>query len=140
MKTLKDFATHSNISAQLIRATVRQFGSWEYFTECARDITEHGADAGFGQFVYYADTCAFYAKHRALILALVAEMADSLGEDQLTMVRNFNCLGKDYTLEEVGETLYSPKNKHQTQVANALAWFTLEEVARSFVDFVEGGE
>lgn len=137
MKTMKQFIEQSSIDAKLIRATVRQFGSWEYFKESAQDITEHGAAAGFGQFVYYADTCAFYARNRGLIGALVSEMADSLGEDPLNMVQGFNCLGKDYTLEEVGETLYGPKNKHQTQVANALAWFALEEVARSFVDSLE---
>ncbi len=68
MKTLKDFAAHSNIDAKLIRATVRQFGSWEYFTESAQDICNHGAASGFGQFVYYKDTCEFYARAPMLII------------------------------------------------------------------------
>jgi hypothetical protein len=137
-KTLKAFTAQSSIDAKLIRATVRQFGDWEYFKQSAPDVSNYGAAGGFSGFTYYTDTCAFYAGNRALIVALVADMADNLGEDQITMVRGFNCLGKDYTPEEIGQTLYGPKNKHQIQVANALAWFALEEVARSFVDFVEG--
>ena len=109
-------------------------GGWEEFTDRAADVTNHGADGGFGGFIYYSETCAFYAKNRALILKLVKDMADSLGEGVLEMVQNFNCLGKDFSLDEIGETLYGNKNKHQTQVANALAWFALEEVCRAYDD------
>ena len=134
MLTLKSFISQSNIDASLIRAVVRQMGGWEEFTDRAADVTNHGADGGFGGFIYYSETCAFYAKHRALILELVKNMADSLGEGVLEMVQNFNCLGKDFSLDEIGETLYGNKNKHQTQVANALAWFALEEVSRAYDD------
>lgn len=137
MKTLKQFTEQSSINPKLIRAIVRQFGSWDYFKDCAEDITNHGAAGGFSNFIYYSDTCEFYARNRALIGALVKDMAESLGESPIEMVQSFNGLGKDFTLEEVGQTLYGPKNQHQTQVANALAWFALEEVARSYVDLLE---
>ena len=137
MNTLKAFTEKSSIDAKLIRAVVRQFGSWEYFTESAEDICNHGADSGFGQFVYYVDTCAFYARNRALIVALVESMAEEFGQGSGEMVQGFNCLGKDYTMTEIGRTLYGNKSQHQTQVANALAWFALEEVARAYVDSLE---
>lgn len=140
MKTMKQFIEHSHIDGKLIRATVRKLGGWEDFTECAQDITEHGADAGFGQFVYYKDTCEFYAKNRAAIVGLANNIAIECSEDLTAMVRGFRCLGMEYSGEEVGQTLYGPKNKHQTQVANALAWLALEEVARSYVDFLESEE
>ena len=56
------------------------------------------------------------------------------------MVQGFNCLGKDYTMTEIGRTLYGNKSQHNTYVANALAWFALEEVANAYADFLEGGE
>jgi hypothetical protein len=75
-----------------------------------------------------------------LIVALVESMAEEFGQGSADMVQNFRCLGKDYTMTEIGRTLYSNKPQHDTYVANALAWFALEEVARSYVDFLEGGE
>jgi len=134
MKSLKSFVAQSNIEPSLIRAVVRQIGGWEEFKERAADVANYGASGGFSGFIYYNDTCAFYAKHRADILALTKDMADQLGEGVLEMVQAFNCLGEDYTLDEIGETLYGNKNKHHTQVANALAWFALEEVCRAYDD------
>ena len=139
-KTLKDFTASSNINAKLIRAVVRQLGDWEYFQQSAPDVANHGADAGFSGFTYYTDTGPFYAKNRALIVALVENMADELGEGSAQMVQGFNCLGKDYTMTEIGRTLYGNKSQHNTYVANALAWFALEEVANAYADFLEGGE
>ena len=135
MLTLKSFISQSNIDASLIRAVVRQIGGWEDFANRAESVTNNGAAGGVEGFISYYETCAFYAKNRALILELVKDMADSLGEGVLEMVQNFNCLGKDFSLDEIGETLYGNKNKHQTQVANALAWFALEEVSRAYDDF-----
>ena len=98
---------------------------------------ENGADAGWGGFTYYEDTVTFYKKNRKHILALAREMSDQLGVDTVGMIRDFKCLGrKDYTEEEVSRTLYDPKYKGDAfrMVANALAWFALEEVGRALVD------
>ena len=113
----------------LTRAVIRRVGR-----DSLQDVARHGADGGFPGFCYYTDTCAFYAKHQAAIVAMVEQMADDLGESPVAMVRGVRCLGTYYTEAEVGRTLYGPKRQHQTQIANALAWFALEEVARAETD------
>jgi hypothetical protein len=122
------------LKEKLIKAIIKQIGGWEAFKETAEDVANHGADAGFVGFTYYTDTCAFYASHRDDIYCLAKDMSEQLGEEVIGMIRNFRCLGKDYTDEDVGQTLFGSKAKHQTQVANALAWFALEEVCRAFVN------
>lgn len=138
MKTIKEFVKVSSIEGALIRAVIKQIGGWEAFQQSAPDVDNHGASGGFGGFIYYIDTCTFYAKHRVLIVELVEYTANQLGEGSIQLVQGFNCLGKDYTWEEIGKTLYSSKRHHDTQIANALAWFALEEVCRSYCDAREG--
>jgi hypothetical protein len=134
-KTMGAFLGACNYPARVVKAVINKLGGWECFKETAKDVAEHGADSGFSGFTYYADTCAFYANHQTgEIVKMVTEMAEELGEGAIEMVRNFNCLGKEYSDEEVGQTLYGSKAKHNTQVANALAWFALEEVCRAFVN------
>ena len=130
---LKSFIEKSNLPEDLVRQVVRQIGGWDSFKEQARDVSMYGAAAGFAGFLYYTDTCRFYAVNRDAILEAVRDMCDGLGEEPIQFVRSFNCL-KGATESEVGLTLYGSKKQHDTQVANALAWFALEEVARSFDD------
>lgn len=135
-KTMKDFIKNSSISAELIRAVVRQSGGWAAFQEMAHDIVNHGISGGFGDWIYYTETCEFYAKNQQLIVDLAEQLADDIGYPTAQdMVKGFRCL--DATLSEIGYTLYGNKKQHDTQVANALAWFAAEEVARSFVDWIE---
>ena len=132
-KTMIEFVNATGYPARVVKAVISKLGGWECFKETAADVANHGADAGFSGFTYYSDTCAFYANHQTDIMTMVEEMADQLDEGSVEMVRNFNCLGKDnYTAEEVGKTMYGSKAKHHTQVANALAWFALEEVCRAY--------
>jgi len=114
----------------LTRAVIRQLGG----RDSLQDVANHGADCGFHGFCYYTDTCAFYARHQSAIAALVEQMADDMGESPTKLVSGFRCLNGDYTESEVGKTLYGPKKSHDTQIANALAWFALEEVARQETD------
>lgn len=115
-----------SITDTLRRAVIRRVGR-----DSLTDVANHGAAGGYPGFCYYTDTCAFYAKHQKDIVQAVEEMADDLGDSPVSMVRGFNCLGAaDYTESEVARTLYGTKSQHQQQVANALAWFALEEVAR----------
>ena len=131
---LKSFIDKSNLPEDLIRQVVRQIGGWDSFKEHARDVSMYGANCGFAGFIYYTDTCRFYAVNRDAILEAVRSMCDDFGtEEPIQFVRSFNCL-KDATESEVGLTLYGSKKQHDTQVANALAWFALEEVARSYDD------
>jgi hypothetical protein len=132
------FIESSSIPASLIRAVSRQMGSWEYFTESAEDIQNHGADGGWNGFIWYDDTKKLYRRNRKAILQLAEQMADDLGEDLLSMVASFNCL-KCYKLtqNEVAQALYLSKGEWVDSVQNAMAWFALEETARSYCDAIE---
>ena len=135
-KTLKNFIENSSIDAKLIRAVIRQSGTWQSFQESAPDISNYGISGGFSGWIYYSDTCAFYAKNQNLIVGLVEYKSD---EDDYKsaqdMVKCFSFI--DATLSEIGYTLYGNKRQHDTQVANVLAWFAVEEVARAFVEWSE---
>ena len=132
MRTIKEASEACNIPESLIRAVIRQIGG----KETLRDVCRGGADAGFAGFSYYSDTIAFFKRQRAAIVALVEDMADSLGESAVAMVRNFNCLRDDKESESsVVRCLGGGRLRDEdTMVANALAWFALEEVARAVCD------
>jgi hypothetical protein len=117
------------MDATLQRAVIRRVGR-----DSLQDVANHGADAGYAGFTYYTDTCAFYAQHQTRIARMVEEMADDLGETPTGLVKGFRCLNGDYTESEIGRTLYGPRRQHDTQIANALAWFALEEVARAVTE------
>jgi hypothetical protein len=96
------------------------------------DVCNYGADAGFNGFIYYSETIDFFNENKTLIMKEVKEMAESLDEDPLQMIANFNCL-KDMKLStmEIAEAIYdNPTSESAGIVKNALAWFALEEVAR----------
>lgn len=120
----------------LINAVVSGLGG----VESIEDVNAHGIDGGFGKFIYYRDTMAFYRRHKADILKLAQEMAESLGEDMLTMIGNFNCLSRGkypnrkptWTPSEIGESLWSGRGEGVDQIQNAMAWFAAEEVCRMF--------
>jgi hypothetical protein len=135
-RTIKNFCKFSNINPSLIRAVIRQSGGWQSFQDMAPDIANHGIAGGFSGWIYYTETCEFYAKNQELIVELVERQSDEYGYQSAgDMVKSFRSC--DATLSEIGYTLYGTKRQHDTQVANALAWFAAEEVARSFVDWSE---
>ena len=135
-KTLKNFIENSGIDAKLIRAVIRQSGGWQSFQESAPDIANHGISGGFSGWIYYTETCEFYAKNQNLIVELAECQSDEYGyQSAQDMVKSFRSL--DATLSEIGYTLHGNKRQHDTQVANALAWFAAEEVTRAFVDWSE---
>lgn len=137
MKTLKAFVENTHLSATLVRAVVRQIGGWDSFKESAEDIASHGADAGFSGFIYYADTVKFTERHKQELLCMANVMAQELGESSgFTLIAGFNCL-RSYSADEVFDALVNPRSDARTDVFNALAWFALEEVARSYADLVE---
>jgi hypothetical protein len=137
--TLRALCANSSIPAKLIRATVKQCGDWANFKDMAQDVTNNGAAGGFCGFIYYRDTLEFYARNRASILSALESLADDLGEGgAIDLVRGFNCLHPRAADKEIAQTLYGSKWVHDTQVANALAWFALEEVSRAYCDALEG--
>lgn len=132
-KTLKNFIEYSDIDAKLIRAVVRQSGGWQSFQESAPDISKHGIAGGFSGWIYYTETCDFYAKKQGTIVAIVEQWANDSNLSPIDFVSGFHCLDADKP--SIGKTLYGNKRQHDTTIANALAWFAAEEVARSFVDW-----
>ena len=137
-KSLKQFCEASHIDAKLIRSTVRQMGGWESFSESAEDVSNHGAGTGWNGFTYYSDTVAFTKRNKSLILELAKDLASQFGDvDEYQMIANFNCLRSDYSVGEVASAIHNPKDDGQTTVMNALAWFVLEEVARSYCDLCD---
>lgn len=103
--------------------------------EQLEDVVRHGASGGFPGFTYYTDTLAFYKAHKADLLKMAEEMASELGQGMLEMIAGFGCLvdsqrKPQYSVDEIGEAIYSGRGDAATQVRNAMAWFALEEVAR----------
>lgn len=84
------------------------------------DAGKHGADAGWGGFTYYKDTCAFYEKNSDDIWELLSQMADDMGEkNPVALIAGFN-RADSITDKDTFE--------------NLLAWFALEEVGRWLED------
>lgn len=136
-RTIKSFCEFSNINSNLIRAVIRQSGGWLAFQESAPDITKHGIAGGFGGWIYYNETCQFYAKNQSLIVDLIERWANDINLAPISFVAGFRCLDAEDG-QNIGKTLYGNKRQHDTIVANALAWFAAEEVVRSFVDWSDG--
>ena len=125
-------SNNSGISRRLILATIRQLGG----RESLEDVANHGASGGYSGFTYYTDTVSFFRRNRKDIVEMVKNMAREMGETAHTIVCGFNCLAPcdDQTMESVARCLYGRITDDDTQTANALAWFALEEVARAFSD------
>ena len=148
MKSTARAIEESNIPPRLVRAVLRQLNGDA--KDSLQDIANHGVDGGFHGFIYCKDTIAFFKRNRADIVALVHNMAEEMEENALEMVALFNCLGgpayreakdsahkKLEVLREwtpsIGRCLYGGRlTDEDVQVANALAWFAAEEVARAF--------
>lgn len=137
MPTLKKFVAESHIPEKLIRGVVRQIGGWESFTNYARDVYDHGAAGGFTGFTYYADTVPFAWRHRDEIMDLAKELSDDIGESMFKMIAGFVTFSWQYTEGEIAEAIYNRKSENRDTILNALAWFALEEVCRSYVDIFE---
>jgi hypothetical protein len=133
MRTTKYVIANSNIPAKLVRAVIRQISGDK---ESLADICLHGIDGGFHGFIYTRDTVAFFKRNRAEIVQLVRSMADDMGEEPIAFVAGFRCLTSDLeTRESIARCIYGGRlTDDDDTVANALAWFAGEEVARAFCD------
>jgi len=137
--SMKKLIESSNLPASLIRSTIKQFGSWDYFKGSASDIVNHGADSGFSGFTYYGDTVPFAKRNKKAILASLLRLANDLGEPgAYTVIAGFNCLKESsINVDGVVEAIHNPNHEDHSIVMNALAWYALEEVARAVVDYQE---
>lgn len=138
MKAAGQVIRESSIPAGLIRSVIRQLGD----RESLQDIARHGIDGGFGGFIYTAETVAFFKRNRTDICSLAEQMADDFGQSAVEMVASFGCLrdqADGETRKAIAKCLYggpipSGIGEEVHTVANALAWFAAEEVARAFCD------
>lgn len=133
--TKTDFlARHCADFAPLARAVIRQSGGWRFFKQNAPDISNHGIDVGFSDWIYYSDTVAFFRKNRALIVDWLSQTADDLGCEVLTMLASWRCL-QGCSQSEILATIAG--TEISDTVANGLAWGVAEDFARRFVDACE---
>ena len=107
--------------------------------EVLSDVYNNGANWGVPNFTYYTDTCDFSRKCMTEIYEHLKFVAHELGECPFEMVANFNCLKNSKPLaHEVADVIHGKPDKAtindgmETVILNALAWFTLEEVAREY--------
>ena len=133
---LSDFVKQSTVPAKLIRAVVRQVGGWEDFQQIAKDVADHGADDGYKGFIYYVDTVAFTKRNRRAILKFAADQDSEIESVGLVeFVAGFGCI--DETEDDIARALYAGRGDAFQEVYNALAWYMLEEVCRSYVDLLD---
>ena len=135
--TLREAAKKNGINESMLRSVCLRVGGWpEYRDRIAREISEHGADAGWSGFTYYRDTNAFAVSFRREIMAMLANDADDLEQSVPEMVASFGCLAGSVSQDEVAITLGSGRCNADTKAAiwNALAWYALEDVSRRLVE------
>ena len=118
----------------LENAVIKQLGYKVLDSDCEntlKDIANNGADGGFTGFTYYADTTSFFKKNKTTILQHAKDLAKDLGERVTQMIGNFRCLNGDFSEDEIAKVIYGHWKDDNTHVmiANAMAWFILEEVA-----------
>jgi hypothetical protein len=137
-------------SHPLAKCVLNKLGGGQEAISYAQDAANHGADSGFVGFTYYSDTVEFFKKNRKLIVESVNQMANELGESPAEMVINFGCLAgrikdereKRKAIEEYRPSAYrclgdGRLTDDDINVANALAWFALEEVGNAIESLSE---
>ena len=125
----------------LKKSVINQLGinDEEDLKQTLSNISNNGASGGFNGFIYYSDTCKFAKENIKEIFDYAQEQAEQLGEGVYKMISNFKCL-TDVKETEVASTIHlvlkgvEDDQGNETQILNALAWYTLEEVAREEVD------
>ena len=139
--TMKTLIANSSIPATPIRAVVKNMNGWDSFKESAKDVVDHGAVCGFGNFIYYTDTIAFTAKNRKTIAELTTRQAADFGDSsEIEMILGFNQLRQeDLTSSDIARALYGrlTDDDKKTMIYNALAWYALEEVTRAYCDLLD---
>ena len=139
MKTIKSLLATTSIPETLVRNTIRQFGGWETFKECADDVVDYGIDGGFSGFIYNNETVKFYANNRKAIIQLARSEAQECDETTVDMVAAFRCVRKHgYSVADVEGFLLFNDAKHEDYpaLATAMAWYAAEAVCRAYVEAV----
>ena len=127
---IKKYRAETVLDKRLVTAVIEQLGlDDEDETETLHDIAQFGINSGFSGFTYYTETVEFYMENQPLIVNQLREDAQGYGQwSMMEMVRNFACCDEETTEDEIGKTLFS--DDHYELVANCLAWYAAETVAR----------
>lgn len=115
----------------LINGVIKTLGN----TSFIEDINSHGIDAGFPGFTYYTDTHKFAMRYRKLIVRMLEETTDQLGEDVVSRVSHFGIFRNSPMDNEDKRDLYKylgGGRNEQSTITNVMAWFAAEEVCRMF--------
>jgi hypothetical protein len=132
MKTTAQVIKDNTQYKKLINAVIKSLGG----TESIMDVVNHGINAGFPGFTYYADTHAFAIKYQKEIVAMLEEAAQQLGEeDVIKMVSGFGVFRNSPMDNDDKKDLYkylAGVKPEQGAITNVMAWFAAEEVCRMF--------
>lgn len=132
MKSKKQVLADNPTYKTLINAVINRIG-----LDSVQDVNRHGIDGGFSGFIYYSETHAFAMRYRSIILRLLEDSAEMLGEDVVKMVAGFgvfrNCAMDADDKKDLYKYLGGGRPAQGT-ITNAMAWFAAEEVCRMFED------
>ena len=130
MNSKKQVLTDNASYKTLINAVINRIG-----LDSVQDVVNHGINGGFNGFIYYTETHAFAMRYRKLIVRLLEEQAEMLGEEVVAMVSNFGVFRRNPMDNEDRKDLYKYLGGgkcEQSTITNLMAWFAAEEVCRMF--------
>ena len=132
MRTKKEVLENNPEKKTLINAVISRIG-----LDSVEDVYNHGADAGFSGFTYYAETHSFAMRHRKAIVASLEQQAEEFGQEVVEMVAGFGVFRNSPMDKDDRKELYrylSGAKCEQSTITNLMAWYALEEVCRLFED------
>ncbi len=130
MKSKKEVLQDNAQYKTLINAVCSRIGK-----DSIMDVVNHGIDGGFSGFIYYSETHSFAMRYRSIIVRMLEDTAESLGEDVVSMVSNFGVFRRSPMDSEEKKDLYKylgGGRPQQGAITNVMAWFAAEEVCRMF--------
>lgn len=114
----------------LINAVINRVG-----LDNVENINGHGIDGGYSGFIYYSETHSFAMRYRNIIVKMLEEMADDLGEEVPAMVNGFGVFRGSGMDNDDRKDLYKYLGGGRPEkgaITNVMAWFAAEEVCRMF--------
>lgn len=130
ISTKKEVLKNNSDYKTLINAVISRVGM-----DNIENINGHGIDGGYSGFIYHSDTHAFAMRYRKLIVKLLEEQANELGEEVVGMVAGFGVFRRSQMDNEDKKELYKYLGGgkcQQSAITNVMAWFAAEEVCRMF--------
>jgi hypothetical protein len=101
--------------------------------EFQKNVTDYqDASSGISGFIYYSETHEFSLKNQSLIVDLLNDVADDLGENVVDMVSNFGIFRNGIDNDEKKDLynfLGGNKKIKQGSITNVMAWFCVEHLA-----------